>query len=127
MFPTTTLVFPWPPTVNTYYRNVKGRTLMSKKGRMYRGVCLRCCVWQKTPQIAPEERVRVILNLFPPNKRKFDIDNRAKACLDALQHGGVLPDDEQVDQLIINRCAIDADERVEIIISPISPEVIPSP
>ena len=30
------LTLPWPPTVNTYYRNVNGKTLISEKGRQYR-------------------------------------------------------------------------------------------
>ena len=119
MFQPIKLTFPFPPTVNTYYRNVNGRTLMSKKGRMYRGVCIRCAVWQKYPEIAATERVAVILNLYPPNKRKWDIDNRVKAVLDALQHAGVLPDDEQVDRLTVNRCAISDDDRVEITILPV--------
>ena len=121
MFPPIKLVFPWPPTVNTYYRSVKGRTIMSKAGRMYRGVCQRCCVWQKFTPVPPDSRVQVVLNLYAPNKRKYDIDNRAKACLDALQHGGVLPDDEQVDRLIINRCEISKDDRVEIFITWLPP------
>ena len=30
-----TLTLPWPPTVNTYYRNIHGKTLISAKGRAY--------------------------------------------------------------------------------------------
>jgi len=35
--------------------------------------------------------------------RAFDIDNRAKALLDALEYAGLMTDDEQVDQLTLIR------------------------
>ena len=116
MFPIK-VTLPFPPTVNTYYRNVKGRTLMSERGRNFRNIALMCCAFQKVPAIAIGTRLSVILNLYPPNHRKWDIDNRAKACLDALQHAGVIPDDEQVDRLTINRCPVTKeDDRVDIVI-----------
>jgi crossover junction endodeoxyribonuclease RusA len=115
----TQLTLPFPPTVNTYYRNVKGRTLMSKKGRAYRALAISTCFWQKTYCYAADVRLAVTLNLYPPNKRKWDIDNRVKATLDALQHAGIIPDDEQVDELEIIRCPISPDSRVEIFISEI--------
>jgi hypothetical protein len=31
-----TLVLPWPPTTNTYYRSVGGKVLISRAGRAYR-------------------------------------------------------------------------------------------
>ena len=33
------LTLPWPPTVNTYWRNFGGRTIVSAKGRSYRKAC----------------------------------------------------------------------------------------
>ena len=112
------LTLPFPPTVNHYYRNVNGRTLMSKEGRMYRGLAIRSCQWQRTPVISPDVRLAVQIDLYPSNRRRWDIDNRVKACLDALQHAGVIPDDEQVDVLIVKRHAPDKDSRVELTINP---------
>ena len=116
-YPPVTLTLPFPPTVNTYYRNVNGRTMMSKGGRMYRGLAVRSAQWQMIKPFPANARLEVILSLYPDNRRKWDIDNRAKACLDALQHAGVIPDDEQIDKLVLNRMPLDKDSRVEITIS----------
>lgn len=48
-------------------------------------------------------RLAIFLSLYAPTKRKYDIDNRIKACLDALQLAGVFDDDEQVDVLWVQR------------------------
>jgi len=48
-----------------------------------------------------DARVSVSMQLIPPNKRKYDIDNRCKALFDALSHAGMWTDDEQIDRLHI--------------------------
>jgi len=37
----------------------------------------------------------------PPDRRGRDVDNLAKALLDALQHAGVMRDDSQVRRLVL--------------------------
>ena len=37
----TTIVLPWPPSVNAYWRTVQGRTMVSKKGRIYKQAATR--------------------------------------------------------------------------------------
>lgn len=48
-------------------------------------------------------RLAVTIKLHAPNKRRFDIDNRVKAVLDALVRAQVFDDDEQVDDLRVLR------------------------
>ena len=48
-------------------------------------------------------RLRVTITLNPPDKRRRDIDNFAKAIFDALTHAQVWLDDSQVDDLRIIR------------------------
>ena len=45
----------------------------------------------------------VQVDVFPPDRRRRDIDNLQKALLDALQHGGAYLDDSQVARLVIER------------------------
>ena len=48
----------------------------------------------------------MLIYLHPKDRRKIDLDNRLKACLDAMQDAGVFDDDEQIDHLTIQRAAI---------------------
>lgn len=43
------------------------------------------------------------VTVFPPDRRRRDIDNVQKALLDALQHGGAFHDDNQIVRLTIER------------------------
>ena len=51
-------------------------------------------------------RLRVELLLYPPDRRRRDIDNYAKSLLDSLTKAGVWEDDSQIDELTIKRCEI---------------------
>jgi crossover junction endodeoxyribonuclease RusA len=53
--------------------------------------------------IGPKDRVSVSIVLKPPDRRRRDIDNTAKAILDALAGAGVYDDDCQIDRLTIER------------------------
>ena len=107
---------PWPPTVNTYWRRVGTRMLISADGReFHRRVAqilkLRLkydgyeVVYGRLNPI--DDRVAFSIQLFPPDQRRRDIDNIAKALLDSLQKCGVYHDDNQIDELHIRRCKVD--------------------
>jgi crossover junction endodeoxyribonuclease RusA len=97
------LELPWPPTVNTYWRRVGPKTLISARGRAYRDR-VREVRWVSDTAAWPlSGRLVVKIEAFPPNRRAHDLDNILKALLDALQHAGVYLDDAQIDRLEVQR------------------------
>ena len=98
----TTLTLPFPPSVNGYWRNINGRTLISVKGRAYKKAVARLVQWNHAAKQL-ESRLEVLVILHPPDKRKRDIDNSMKALLDSMQAAGVYLDDSQIDRLVIER------------------------
>ena len=112
------LTLPLGPSINHYWRKKKGGGFFISE----EGVAFRKEVWlavkqAKVPTLSG--RVCVIMRVFPRDKRKIDLDNRAKACLDALQKAGVYADDEQVDELNISRGSIIQGGRMEVMVGEI--------
>lgn len=102
------LTLPWPPTVNTYYRHVGPRVLISKDGRKYREN-VKNSVFAHRPlnlwdTLTGRLSVEIVAN--PPDRRKRDLDNLLKGLLDSLQHAGIYQDDSQIDKLSIKRSAV---------------------
>ena len=64
-------------------------------------------------------RLAVTITVNPPDKRKRDIDNLAKAPLDALTHAGLWLDDSQIDKLSIERGPVTKGGQIHITISTI--------
>ncbi len=106
------LALPWPPSVNHYWRTWRGRMLLSREGRAYREAVTRALVGYRAPPLGGRLDVRLVLH--PPDGRKFDIDNRLKAVLDALQHAGVFVTDEQIDRLLVERGEVASGGRVDV-------------
>lgn len=102
------LPLPFPPSVNHYYRHVGNKVLISKDGREYRkrvgDAVRREPDWPTgSPVMLINERLAVTLSVYPPDKRRRDLDNIQKPLLDALQHAGVYADDSQIDWLLTRR------------------------
>ena len=115
------LELPWPPSVNTYWRSpntgkLAGRTLISERGRIYRRE-VALIVARADGPIAPEGRLDVALSVFPPDRRRRDLDNLPKAILDALVHSGVIEDDSLIDRLLVERGSVCPAGKVRAFIS----------
>lgn len=92
---------PWPPSVNHYWRHVvingRPRTLLSKEGRAYKLAAADAVLQQRRGPSAPlSGRLAIAVTLFPPDRRRYDLDNRLKAVLDSLTEAKVWEDDRQV-------------------------------
>ena len=107
-------ILDYPPSLNALYRNFRGMTLLSREGRAYK---------QRAGYMALEQRVKkqdgpllVSIHAFRP-QRRGDLDNTAKAILDAL-NGIAWEDDSQIIELHLYRADDKARPRVEIEVSP---------
>lgn len=96
------LSLPYPPSVNHYWGTRGKIRFVGAKGKEFRAEVMR--VWyQARAQGFGRARLTVEVTLYPPDKRRRDIDNPAKALLDALAHARVFEDDSQIDRLVIMR------------------------
>ena len=94
----------WPPTVNHYYTVARGRKILSPKGRRYKIDTAVELLRQEAPR-SLTGRLEVLIDAYPPDRRKRDLDNLIKPIADALQDYGMF-DDEQIDDLRIRRRAV---------------------
>lgn len=94
------LTLPFPPSVNTYWRNFNGRMLISKKGREYRKAVADEILIQKGNKHL-KGKIKMTIEAWRPDNRKRDLDNLLKAPLDALTHAGVYQDDQLIVDLRI--------------------------
>lgn len=83
---------PWPPSVNSLYRNAK-RTLLSAKGRQWKELAYLDLLGQTRPKQPLPGPLAVDLLLMRPNDRLFDADNHVKVVLDALRDAQVIAED----------------------------------
>jgi len=88
--------------MNTYWRNFRGRTVLSKAGREYKLAVAEYVSENNIPKYG-ENKLKITMILQPRDKRKIDIDNRIKCVLDSLQEAGVFDDDFHVDELHVMR------------------------
>jgi crossover junction endodeoxyribonuclease RusA len=102
---------PWPPSINRYWRNFKGRTIISKDGRDYRAAVI-----GKLGKGGPilSDRLAVEIYAYPPDNRRRDLDNVIKVPMDCLTHAGIWKDDSLIDDLRIVRKAVERNGRLMV-------------
>ena len=98
------LTLPWPPSVNRYWRNINGRTLISREARAYKLLIQKLTLSIK--KICLHGRIFMNILVYPPDRRKRDIDNLIKIVADSLQDAGFYINDSQIDKIIIERMPI---------------------
>src|SRR5277367_5820515 len=97
---------PYPPSVNAIYRHTERGVVLTKAVRAYRLQVGKFALAYSVPrwERSIKGRLWCEIRVCPPTKkRKRDLDNILKAVLDALQHCGVLEDDERIDHLSVTR------------------------
>jgi crossover junction endodeoxyribonuclease RusA len=94
------ITLPFPPSVNTYWRNFNGRTILSAKGREYR-LAVEALLHKQNIDLKLTTKLKVEIEAYRPDNRRRDLDNLLKAPLDALGHSNVYEDDSQIVDLRI--------------------------
>jgi crossover junction endodeoxyribonuclease RusA len=94
---------PFPPSVNHYWHRRGARSFIGTAGKRFRAEVLETI--KNPPRLLG--RLRVLVELVMPDRRRRDVDNYQKAALDALTHAGVYEDDCQIDELIVRRLHVE--------------------
>ena len=117
-----TLSLPWPPSENSYRRAIimgkSARMLISKKGREYKQDVCAALTPQLAGQLPALHDLKMLVVLYPPNRRKIDLDNRLKALQDALEEAKVFEDDSQIKSLNVELGEIVKGGRALVHLSP---------
>jgi len=96
------LILPYPPSVNSYWGFKGSHRFLTIKAREFKANCL--VAYKQLQQLGfGAARLEVHIELYPPDRRKRDIDNGIKSLLDSLCQAGIFDDDSQIDSLHIVR------------------------
>ena len=85
------LKLPTPPSVNALWRISGKRMYRTKKYMKWIAQCEASMDWQDKTVIDYPFNIEIVVGR--PSMRRMDIDNRAKAVMDILQHLKIIDDD----------------------------------
>lgn len=103
---------PYPPSVNHYWLTRGRYKFLSDKARAFATNVAKLLPAQTT--FFGTSLVSLEIAVYPPDKRKRDIDNILKPILDALAKAGVYTDDSQVHKILIYKCEPCKNGKIEI-------------
>lgn len=113
------LELPYPPSANRIWRNINGRTIKSKDYRTWRSNAIAHIVDQtftKTEPLGKDDPLDLTIMLWPPDRRRRDIDNPVKPIMDALEC--IIDDDCRVIDLQVSRFQPVKEGRCLVVMSP---------
>lgn len=86
---------PYPPSVNhVYLRSANKRMYKDAKATRYQDDVRLLLLQAKAPLL--KGKLAVMIEVYPPDLRKRDLDNIFKISLDSLARGGLMSDDSQI-------------------------------
>lgn len=108
------VTLPFPPSVNKMYgRRKNGMNYCLPKIKSYREeVFVRMCSSIRFHGAL----ICIEMKIYPPNLRKWDLDNRIKVVLDALERAEIFINDSQVMRLFIEKGEVRKGGEIELII-----------
>jgi len=91
------ITLPYPPSVNSIWRQIvignRPRTILSRRGRDYYASL------PKFDDQAVDGDVHVTVDVYPPDRRRRDLDNVLKVVLDSITKMGAIHDDSQIKRI----------------------------
>lgn len=106
---------PYPPSINHYYCRSKNSVYLTKASSLYiREVLL--TVKSRIKFGFGNQKVNVTLLIYPPDRRKRDLDNILKCVLDVVQKLGVYDDDSQIDSLSLIRKEVTKGGGIDVVV-----------
>jgi len=109
------LELPWPPSSNTYWRRNGARYFIAPPGIAYRQQVVILGRSYKD-YFDKDKRISVIVEAYPPDRRRRDVDNIFKSLLDAMMWAKIYVDDSQIDKLFVERKDVEPPGRVIVTI-----------
>lgn len=94
-------LFPYPPSVNTYWGFNGSRRYLTKKAVDFKKIVKAECMIAGNPSFG-KQLVRVSIVWCPPDRRVRDIDNPIKPLFDAIVQAGVIEDDSQIKSMTVD-------------------------
>ena len=118
------LLLPFPPSVNRLWRSGRGHVYPSKRYQEWRDRAAEAVrdAWSGATILGA---LSVEIRLYGDSRRRWDIDNRAKAVLDLLERMEVIGDDTQVHRLVLHRGPMRKGGGAWVIVQPMDPETAP--
>jgi crossover junction endodeoxyribonuclease RusA len=90
----------YPPSLNSYYKHARNRIYISDAGRKYHEHVKNTLTGLSDFKTGDLE---IIIELYPPDLRKRDVDNVLKCLLDSITRSQNWTDDSQIKKLTIER------------------------
>lgn len=97
---TTTLILPFPPSINTYWGFKGHRRFLTRKALQFKASVSAVILATNTKSYG-DDLLAMNIVWFPPDKRRRDIDNPLKPLLDSLVQANLMNDDSQIKQLTL--------------------------
>lgn len=98
---------PYPVSVNHVWQRAGTRTYLNPKVVNYR---IECALLLANQPSFGKCLVYMKIYMFPPDKRRRDLDNICKVVLDTLSYCKIYEDDSQIHKMFLEKCKPDGKE-----------------
>ena len=111
-----TIELPYPPSINHYWGRSGKRQFIGKAGLEFRQIV--CDIFDSDLRNFEtlQGKLKIIIKVYPPDRRRRDIDNILKSLLDALEHAGAYENDVQIVNLHITKYPKGEKSRADVFI-----------